>query len=95
MLFESEISIVFFTFIGVTVLWGKFGREGLRPYLLPMVFDLFFRKNPDGPWRLTTEFVVFAVVGIVLALGLAEPSSPAQAFAAGLGWTGLVTRPPD
>jgi len=41
--------------------------------------------------RAAVDCIVFTIVGVIVSIGLVDPSSPSQAITAGLGWTGLFT----
>lgn len=81
--------IVVYTAIGVAVFWGKWGRTRLRPYVLA---DLLALLGLKGPVRSAVEFSVFLVLGCLVGIGIVEPKTPAQALAAGFGWTGAFSR---
>lgn len=88
------VANVFFTALGATILWGRWGRDRLRPYLLPECLNLLDRWFSEHKnWKDFIEFAIFIFLGTVVAIMVVEPSTSRQAFAAGLGWTGLVARP--
>ncbi len=76
---------------GSAVLYSKWGRGKLRPYVFSEIVDTFALSEPN---RIRVEFLVFIVVGTVTCMILTQPANPQQAFAAGLGWTGLLTKKP-
>jgi hypothetical protein len=81
-----------FAAVGATVLYSTWGRRKLRPYLLSDLIDTLPISENLRVW---IEFVVFIGIGTVVAVALTRPSNQAQAFSAGLGWTGLVVRPTE
>ena len=89
---EYGISKVAFTAIGVFVLWASWGKGGLSvKYLNTALARLGMPPN----WLLLVEFGVTMVLGVVVAIAIVDPQTARQAFVAGMGWTGLVTRPTD
>src|SRR5438874_426673 len=84
---------ILFTAIGVSVFWGKWGRNQLQPYLLPAVFDLLPFKGKYKNWRTFFEFVVFLLLGCVVGIGAADPKNAVQAITAGFAWTGVFAHP--
>ena len=90
----TALELYGFTAIGVIVLFSKSAGPGTRPYVLASITDKVFRSEDPG-WLLLkefTEFVIFVVLGVLIAVGLTHPSTSQQAIAAGLGWTGLLTQ---
>ncbi len=81
---------VVYTAIGVSVFWAKWGRTKLRPYVFP---DLVRFLRLQGQLRAAVEFLIFLVVGCVVAIGVANPHGPVQAITAGFGWTGVFSHP--
>jgi len=79
---------VIFTAIGVSVFWGKWGRTKLKAYVLS---DLVSLIPVNDAWRGAIEFLIFLTIGCLVGIGVAQPTSPAQALTAGLGWTGFIT----
>jgi hypothetical protein len=79
---------IVFTAIGVAVFWGKWGRTRLKAYVLSDLVNLI----PVGAkQRAAIEFLVFLVLGCLVGIGVVQPTTPAQALTAGLGWTGFFT----
>lgn len=92
-MFDSKVftpGAIIFTAIGTAALWARWGELGLRPFMLRKWFGLFL---PDRAWRKRVEAVTFVVVGTIVGIGVVEPTTAAQAIAAGLGWTGLLAVP--
>ncbi|MDV2496196.1 MAG: hypothetical protein RX316_08305 [bacterium] len=81
---------VSFTFLGICLLWARWGRRRLRP-VIPFA-DLLETWNLSKNARYIIEFKIFAILGTVLAIALVEPATAKQCIAAGLGWTGLVSK---
>jgi hypothetical protein len=75
--------------IGVIVLWCKTSKTNRNIYGLSPVLELFFG---DGHLRSIIELIIFIVLGCLVSDGLVVPTTAAQAIAAGLGWTGLMTK---
>lgn len=84
----------FYTAVGAAVFWGLKGQSNLRAYCLSSIIDLIFCRYDHEKARNFVEFIVFLAIGVVVGVGLTQPHSPAQAIAAGLGWTGLVSYHP-
>lgn len=80
---------IFFTTLGATISYSKWGRKKLRVYYLADVLDVF---NLGPRTRVVTELAVFVMIGCAVSIGIVHPQNAAQAFSAGLGWTGLVGR---
>lgn len=79
-----------FAFLGAGLLYMQWGRSKLRAYAFSDLLDTF---DLTESVRYRTELVIFVLVGTIVALGIARPSTMAQAFSAGLGWTGIAARP--
>jgi hypothetical protein len=80
-------SMVATTAFGAIILWCKLGNEQLSVWGLGKLWDMFGLKTK---WFQITEFVSFVVIGVVVGMALAHPTTIAQAFTTGLGWTGLL-----
>lgn len=79
-------SMIGYTAAGATMLWARWGRDKMKSF---GVADLIGLLPVADAWKHFLEFLVFIGLGAFIAIGLTSPSTPAQAFAAGLGWTGL------
>ena len=79
-----------YTAIGAAVFWGRTGRTKLRVYYLSYLFDML--NFPDGLFRQVIEFAVFIAFGCLIGIGIAKPSTVAQAITAGFAWTGFVAK---
>jgi hypothetical protein len=78
----------FFCFVAAFVLFFKLHKDGEPP------FAVIGHINPswkDSPWGRFWEAIIFALLGAVVGTLITVPASPAQAIAAGLGWTGLLS----
>lgn len=84
-----EFWSVLFTGIGAALLWAKMGRERIRTFALSELIGLL--KFSDRPATFL-EFLVFIALGTLLAVAIVQPTNAMQAFAAGLGWTSLLTK---
>jgi hypothetical protein len=80
----------FYTAVGAAIFWGRTGRTKLRVYYLSYLFDM--ARFPDGPKRQVIEFTVFIFLGCLIGIGIAKPSTVAQALTAGFAWTGFVAK---
>ena len=81
-------SRVFFTAVGATVLWMKWGWTQRRAFALSVLIAPFCKK--DSRVFSVLEFLVFIALGCVVGIVLTEPGNARQAIAAGMGWTGLL-----
>lgn len=85
-----ELPAVLFTAFGVVLLWARLGHNQIRIFALSKLVDqLPCSKNT----ALVLELVVFSVIGVIVAISFIKPTSAAQAIAAGMGWTGLLSEP--
>lgn len=80
-------SNVLYTAIGAAIFWTKWGRTKLRAFALSDIIELFYEK--DSKRAVALEFIIFIALGCIVGIGLTEPGNARQAFAAGMGWTGL------
>lgn len=87
---QFSLDQVLYTCFGVFLLWAAWGREGLRLAHLRSVLALL---GCPRNCRVAVDFAVTMCVGVVVAVAFVQPQTAQQAIAAGLGWTGLVTRP--
>ena len=78
-----------FTALGALVLFGRLGQRQRGPFSLSYILSRFI-ANRDVV--LVFESLIFVAFGTVLVMGLVRPATAPQAFAAGLGWTGLARR---
>ncbi len=75
--------------VGALLLWSKLGKRGREVYGLSDFLRLFGLSNKI---RLVTEPIVFVRIGAFLAVIFIQPNTAAQAVAAGMGWTGLISK---
>ena len=82
---------VVYSAIGAMALYAKLGREKRRIYLLSGVIDM----TAWTPFRRScVEVVLFVSVGAFVSIGITDPTTPTQAIAAGMSWTGLLSAAP-
>jgi hypothetical protein len=75
--------------VGALILWGKLGKRGREVYGLS---DILRRWGFSESLRLAIEPAIFVLLGAFLAVVFVQPTTVAQAVAAGVGWTGLVSK---
>jgi hypothetical protein len=73
------------------VLSDGFGflRSSRQVYALSDILKQFIRNDNI---REKIEPVMFVLLGTVLSIWIIQPTTPAQAFAAGVGWTSLASK---
>ena len=82
---------VIFSALGAAVLYHQWGRSQLRAYALTELFETMeFQEERN---RKLAEMITFIIVGTMIAIGVGQPHTVPQAFAAGAGFTGLAARP--
>jgi hypothetical protein len=86
---DFDIPLVVYVAVGVIVLWCKTSKANRSIYGLSPIFALIFRNERV---KSIVELIVFLTIGCLISMGLVVPSTPAQAVAAGLGWTGFMTK---
>lgn len=86
----SLIVSVFYAAMGSALFYSRWGRKKLKVYLLSDLLDVFQLSEKA---RVIIEFVIFVGFGCAVSIGIVHPQNAAQAFSAGLGWTGLAARP--
>ena len=79
-----------YTALGAALFWNRAGRTKLKVYVLSSLFDAF--EVPDGKWRHLAEFLLFVIFGCLIGIGIASPTTVAQAVTAGFAWTGFVAK---
>jgi hypothetical protein len=77
------------TACGALILWGKLAKQGRSVYFLSNILDLYISRVS---WRRGIEPILFVALGTFIAVMVIDPRTGAQAFAAGLGWTGLTSK---
>lgn len=83
-----QYKIVVSVLIGAILYWNRAGKGGRRSFLL---LRSLTQLIPHRQWREAADMLVFVVIGCIIVLLVVEPSTPQQGFAAGLGWTGLLS----
>jgi hypothetical protein len=78
-----------YTAVGAAVIWGKLGREKRKVYVLSDLLDGLIPQSAS--FRIVLEFVIFIVLGCLISAGVVHPTNAAQAIAAGMGWTGMLS----
>jgi len=86
---DPNVPITVYVAVGVIVLWCKTSKANRNIYALSPVVAMFL-KNEKA--KSIIELIVFLSIGCLICQGLIVPTTPAQAVAAGLGWTGLMTK---
>jgi hypothetical protein len=79
-----------YTGLGATLFWSRTSRNKLKVYVLSSMLDAF--EVPEGGLRQTIEFIIFLGFGILIGIGIASPTTVAQAVTAGFAWTGFVAK---
>ena len=81
---------VLLTAIGASTIWSRWSRqERLKAVAISALLSHLGAK---GRWFIVLEFVLFVGIGVVLAIVIIDPLTARHAFAAGLGWTGLLAQ---
>jgi hypothetical protein len=80
---------LFFTTLGAALSYSKWGRKKLKVYYLSDILDVL-ALSPTA--RVLFELCIFIFIGCAISIGIVRPQNAAQAFSAGLGWTGLAGR---
>jgi hypothetical protein len=91
MLDPAGLPLWVYAAMGCAILWAKMKASQRSVYGLTDMICVFV---PDT-WpklRGLLEIAIYLTVGSLIAIAIITPSTPAQAFAAGLGWTSLTTR---
>jgi phosphotransferase system glucose/maltose/N-acetylglucosamine-specific IIC component len=74
------------------VAWSRLGPAKVRTYLLSPIFDSIFGADGKSGLRLVLECALFVALGVLIGIGVAQPSNAVQALTAGLGWTALLAK---
>jgi len=77
-----------FVAVGCVLAFAKLGKEQRRIYALS---EIVGKMGLQPSYRLILELTIFVLLGSLVAWAIVQPMSPAQAVAAGLGWTGILT----
>lgn len=87
-----DLWAVLYTAVGATSVWARLGRKKMRVFALSRLIEgLDFSDKT----KLIAEFCIFVSMGVVVGVGVVQPTTAAQALAAGMGWTGLLAQPPS
>lgn len=86
---DSFLPLWIYAAVGATILWAKMRRSKRDIYGLTEITKQYI---PNEKVRIIVELAIFLIIGCLVSVGVINPSTPAQAFAAGLGWTGLATK---
>ena len=84
----DQLSLVVFTAIGTIILYCKWGPKRTQTLGLSVLLDLWTTEQTKP--RRIAELVIFVALGCTIAMGVVAPTTPIQALAAGLSWTGLL-----
>ena len=84
----DDLIMVAYTAFGVIFLYCKWGRKRIKVFALSEILDMWTTEQTKS--RMIAELIIFVVLGCILAIGVVQPTTPAQALTAGLGWTGLL-----
>jgi len=76
--------------LGSGLLYMQWGRSKLKTI---GVGEFLSRFDLSDKKQLLFEMVILVITGAVVAMIFTRPVTPAQAFSAGLGWTGFAARP--
>lgn len=87
--FGVERELFFLCFIGAFVLFFKLQKEDNPTLTILAAIEPAWKDN-----RLAriSDALIFAVLGALIAGVITQPTNPQQAIAAGLGWTGLLSK---
>lgn len=78
--------------IGAFILFFKLAKKG------QVIFEVIGYINPkwsESAWCRIFEAAIFTILGAFVGSILTQPTNPQQALAAGLGWTGLLSKIPQ
>jgi len=81
---------LFFAALGALSLWVKLAHEKRKAYAWSALLEQFV---PNEKIRVIVEIFVFVSVGAIVSSAVVRPINPAQAIAAGIGWTGFLSAP--
>lgn len=85
---EIDISYYLICFVAAFALYFKLHEKGNPPVRVVAHINPIWA---DSGWGRFSEAVIFAALGAIIGTLLTSPATPAQAVAAGLGWTGLLS----
>ncbi|MFC6631836.1 hypothetical protein [Microbulbifer taiwanensis] len=87
-LFDIETGYYVLCFVAAFVLFFKLHKDGEPPFAVLGYINPSASESAFGRFF---EAILFATLGALIGTALTIPTSPAQAIAAGLGWTGLLS----
>jgi hypothetical protein len=77
---------------GAFLLWSRLARQGRQVLGLSHFLELYINHER---YRVKVEPLLFIGIGTFVAAMVIAPITGPQAFAAGLGWTGLLSSAPN
>ncbi|MDD2860569.1 MAG: hypothetical protein PHI71_05790 [Acidiphilium sp.] len=77
--------------LGALLLWGRTDKKKRASVGIGDIIKIFI-KDPNSGFSQSLELVLFIAIGIFLSIYIAGVTNGSQAFAAGLGWTGLASK---
>src|SRR5215203_652767 len=80
-----------FTFIGAFVLYVINRLQKKQPFSLLEALNVDVRTHDSKPVTILTDMIVSSLLGSILVVAIVSPTTIAQAVAAGLGLTGLLS----
>ncbi len=80
-----------YTAAGVVILWGKLNSSQRSTYSLTRIIALIIPEE-HKKLREVFELLCYVSLGCLVAWGIVQPSTPAQALAAGAGWISLLQK---
>ena len=78
-----------YSMLGALVLWGRLAVGQRQAYSYADVFEKVFTSKSVA---YVVQFIVFVLVGGLVAKTLASPTTEPQALAAGMAWSRLTGR---
>lgn len=85
-IYKTPVSVL----LGAIAYWARSGRGGRRSArVLPL--RSLTGLIPRTEWREAADFLIFVAMGYLVVWLLVNPDTPQQGFAAGAGWTGLLS----
>lgn len=93
-LHEEPIRIVMmalFTFVGAFVLYVLNRLQKKQPFSLFEALNIDVRTHDSRPTTILTDMILSSLLGSILVVAIVSPTTIAQAVAAGLGLTGLLS----
>jgi hypothetical protein len=86
-----QVPLWIYAAAGVLILWSKSKATNRGVYGLTDFINRFIPQE-YAKTRSIIEVICYLSIGCLISMGVFTPATPAQALAAGLGWTGLTTR---